>query len=81
MKEIFATFTKKKTCLDNRQLNRIKVKRIIRKMYENFVRGTFPKRTKRAKRRNLATSRVLQSFTDTGGILHPDKILFVLRFQ
>ena len=55
------TFTKKQNML--RQQN--KVKGIIR--HANFVRGTFPKRKKELKRRNLATSRVLYSFTDTQG--------------
>ena len=50
-----------KNCCDNGN----RVKRIIRN--ENFVRATFLYRTKRVKRRNLACSRVLLSFTDTGG--------------
>ena len=50
-----------KICWDNGN----KVKRIIRS--ENVVRATFPYRTKRVKRRNLASSKVPRSFTDTGG--------------
>ena len=55
------TFTKKQNLL--RQQN--KVKRLIRD--RNFIRGTFPKRKKEVKRRNLATSRVLYRFTYTQG--------------
>ena len=55
------TFTKKQNVL--RQQN--KVKGIIRD--GNFIHGTFPKRKKEVKRRNLTTSRVLYSLTDTHG--------------
>ena len=52
MKEINATFTKKQNLLSDRN----KGKRIIQD--GNFIHGTFSKRAKGVKQRNLATSRV-----------------------
>ena len=43
-----------------------------------FLRSTFLKRTKGVKRRNMAASRVLHSFTILAN-LYPDKILLFLR--
>ena len=51
--------------VNSRDVQQNKFKVIIR--HANFVRGTFPKRKKKVKRRNLASSRVLYSFTDTQG--------------
>ena len=60
MKEINVTFTKKQNLLSDRN----KGKRITQE--GNFVSGTFPNCAKGVKQRNVATSRVLHSFTVAG---------------
>ena len=72
MKEINAKFTKKQDLFA--EPTETEVKRIIWK--GNVGLGTFPKRMKEFKRKILANSRVLHSFTLVD--LHPNKILLFL---